>query len=707
MDSDSSYVEEPDEKISSTDHLIPSSPPRPSIPGPQHVSKLLPLASTPAIVPSLTNNVFAQGADAQSYFTRPNRYFGPASTWKSWTEEERTVAMGLDRVRSQNLTLHLFNAFHLKRKADESARGRRLKKGRKGKARATSVASTTDGEVAVDHEGTGEHSRLPRSWTAWPMPPDQVPREELLPRVKVDGALRAEDEARPSANLEGWLIATATKLARERWNERQWDDKESGVLQERDMEADKKDADLEVDPASDAEESETESESEQEHEETGVPLFSSRAASDSDESERKTSAQAPREGNRQDDEIDRRPVPLADDDTARQVFLPSARHILSRLDHLLFGLQNARYAYATKPHGTPRGKVFSQTPEDRTSTEVEGQGKSRPASRKRRRSSSVNSDISSASAISGRRTDRAGRLGLRDWSDVVGIAALTGWDPAVVERAGERCARLFDENMLFRTFHEGDGRAGTQSWFTEHLALDSDSSTTSPEASDQVEILAVRTSAPCKVCRQQKSMCQPAELQPQPGGTRSCKNCQVTGNDCSGITVQYNASTNGRGCPHESCPRHTVPFRKQYHLQRHLDSVHRNGLEVERPPGRGRASASASADVSDVDTDFGMSLGPSGPIVCPVPGCPRGKEPFPQGRSLYDHVRRMHPEVDVDTVKQLEAKRRGEHRGKWRDERRKRSVSRRRSSSRNRRVRATSQTGGDGDGDDDDDEYRP
>jgi len=50
---------------------------------------------------------------------------------------------------------------------------------------------------------------------------------------------------------------------------------------------------------------------------------------------------------------------------------------------------------------------------------------------------------------------RTEKLLTRDWSDVVGMAALSGWDSNVVQRASERCARLFGENMLFRTFIEG------------------------------------------------------------------------------------------------------------------------------------------------------------------------------------------------------------------------------------------------------------
>lgn len=40
----------------------------------------------------------------------------------------------------------------------------------------------------------------------------------------------------------------------------------------------------------------------------------------------------------------------------------------------------------------------------------------------------------------------------RDWSDILGMASLTGWDPTIVERAAERCAELFGEGMAFRQF---------------------------------------------------------------------------------------------------------------------------------------------------------------------------------------------------------------------------------------------------------------
>src|SRR5437868_6984891 len=45
-----------------------------------------------------------------SYYTRPNRYYGPASTWRSWTKEDRDVAESLELDRAQDLSVHLYNA---------------------------------------------------------------------------------------------------------------------------------------------------------------------------------------------------------------------------------------------------------------------------------------------------------------------------------------------------------------------------------------------------------------------------------------------------------------------------------------------------------------------------------------------------------------------------------------------------------------------
>lgn len=52
------------------------------------------------------------------------------------------------------------------------------------------------------------------------------------------------------------------------------------------------------------------------------------------------------------------------------------------------------------------------------------------------------------------RVSRKKKLGLRDWSELLGIATLVGFKPEVVERATRRCVELFGEGMVMRTLVE-------------------------------------------------------------------------------------------------------------------------------------------------------------------------------------------------------------------------------------------------------------
>lgn len=49
------------------------------------------------------------------YMDRPNRWDGAASTWRTFTEEDRQTHAALTAVRDRNLSVHLYNAFALKR----------------------------------------------------------------------------------------------------------------------------------------------------------------------------------------------------------------------------------------------------------------------------------------------------------------------------------------------------------------------------------------------------------------------------------------------------------------------------------------------------------------------------------------------------------------------------------------------------------------
>jgi hypothetical protein len=55
----------------------------------------------------------------------------------------------------------------------------------------------------------------------------------------------------------------------------------------------------------------------------------------------------------------------------------------------------------------------------------------------------------------GLKVSRQKKLGLRDWSEVLGSAALVGFPPDVIARATQRCADLFGEGMSMMTLPEG------------------------------------------------------------------------------------------------------------------------------------------------------------------------------------------------------------------------------------------------------------
>lgn len=826
--------------LPSSSNASTSQIPTTSRPGGNHLAS--PLAQTrhssthSFIIPSiLSTNAYAQGADARTYFTRPNRFFGAPTTWKSWTQTERDLAKAIDRARATDLSLHLCGAFVLRRElagGARSRRGRRRSVKGKGKARASDVDGNRDESHGGDSGDEGDDdlnpaapvpigsSSLPRTWTAWPMPADQVPRDELLPRLDAEGVYRTGPDIRPSAALEECLIATVTRLARERWNRRDWQDDEKkddiegekegrkqlfrrgtghsieqagreGAFDDEDQEEPYQDpSDPEDDEASD---DNAEEQDEVQDDDPDYPMFTSQpyasptpSLSDTGTSSRlKNELDSPRSSTPSPDPlVTSRPVPLADDTQARELFLPSARHILTKLDDLLLSLHKARAAYGGKPIGKPRGRSSSQrsrvnastsvsVSRTREATETRGRGQSRgrlprrdassrnndadgedydedddedarPQSRahSHRRTSSADTDLSMPSTpqpIRGQENHRkrkrpvlrTEKLPPRDWSDVVGMAALSGWDPNVVRRAGERCARLFGENMLFRTFFEGEsegnrltgkgsGETRNQSWFTEQLALDDESSPCNSAAEDEENgagesaVDKVRTSAPCTQCRAARYGCMPPgneddksdvdEPEKRSGfGTWrvTCRRCARRGLECSGITVQESRE---RVCPHKRCERHEIPFRKRYHLQRHLNALHagmtpavarhstsrgRNASLMRHSTSSVGAGVGASSDgdgdlktAADSDTRMDLDLDYAATsagepfdflnidgqsrdiIVCPVLKCKRHQIPFSRGVKLYDHVRRMHPHVNIEALKKSETSRRGEHRGR-------------------------------------------
>ncbi|KAI9930986.1 hypothetical protein MW887_010641 [Aspergillus wentii] len=371
---------------------------------------------------------------------RPNRFRGPESTWRKLTVEDRQNAQALEAIRARDLAAHLYNAYALRVRAREIAR------------RATEDDRLQD-EAEAFHP--------PKRWTAWPMHASEVPRvDEHLRREEDDvWTLRMQPDPRPSGELEESIMAIMLKSAKERFEAREWETRRAG----------------------------------------------SRSVSRSGRASRAQTedydASTGNEGDwRSDDEsvddAQLRPAVQADDEKSRRQLRPLTRNTITSLDQLLMGLHHARKGglavddssaseWQTDTESVVSGR--SSSPRKRRTSRNTERSQSRGRKRTRRSSHSArpaNERSRSMHASSGppssrqtsqhtsvsRHTSRSRgrsigsdrrrsasriRHGVRDWSEVLGIASMMGWPPAVVMRAAQRCSGLFGEDMTFQTMKEG------------------------------------------------------------------------------------------------------------------------------------------------------------------------------------------------------------------------------------------------------------
>ena len=521
-----------------------------------------------------------------SYYIRANRHYGPASTWQSWTKDDRDVAESLEVERAQNLSIHLYNAHALRMQAQQ--------------LQETSSRKRRRGTSDTDDDVMGFFG-VPKVWTSWPMPADEVPRSHMT------GGLF---DKRPSRDLEDSLISLTTKAGRERWNTRDWR-KEEQIKQHASAEQ----RDQTTGPTAFPEKTVQE-----------VQPSGARAFSDDSSPENSDDAS---DNDLYGFDPTARPTVLADEAKARSLLLPSTRHAITKLDHLLMSLHRARQSYARS--------IPTNDDDTTTSSVTDGELQSSRSSKKRRRFSSaqrassispVDTEASLRSSTSGRKkgvwkhgSRRRNRkfhgLGLRDWSDVLGMAAVTGWNEEIVARASKRCAELFGEDMLFRTFHEA-AHQEEKSFFTERLASGEE----------------------------------PLDIKETDLGRRSW----VPGTDEDADSDTEAKPGLRHPCPLESCPRSTTPFHTEGNLKQHMTRNHERFAEDDEEDGI-----------------LKTTIRDGGQIFCPVPICRRSREPFTKGSKLYLHVRKMHPDVNVEDLKKLESQRRGENRGKWTGERRRKN----------------------------------
>ena len=439
---------------------------------------------------------------------RPNRWTRPPSTWQSLTAQERGLEASLVELRNRDLSIHLYNSFSLKSRA---------RKYRESKSPQSGTSPFRENQEPDEHAETrkdaedlaGREWAPSRVWTAWPLPPDQVPRQDE--RIGPDNeddlfTFKRSEKERPSRELEHVLMGIVLKFAKERWQGREIASGGETFQEE----------------PSDGEQMEVQKlkRSKRGGESHEEDLIDYGIADGSQGNAVRESSQPTPE------KTILVPIISADDEHSRDLLRPSIRHTLSQLDTTLMALHHARqtchrYATDSECSSDDDGRARSAVSQPETVPEKKPVGRprkfenltSRPRSIEDQVSEPINADLvrakkthrgrprkhyeilegetqeeylirvariqkkplptfistraisreqcSELSLIKGRRGRRKReKLGTRDWSEVLGSAAIVGLPPDVIARATQRCANLFGECMTMR--HLTDTPAGAE-----------------------------------------------------------------------------------------------------------------------------------------------------------------------------------------------------------------------------------------------------
>jgi hypothetical protein len=115
-----------------------------------------------------------------------------AAAWLRRTAEERAICDGMEREEESNLTQHIVNSHGFY----------------------ASQYSQNDKPLALRRKKWISGWRPPPHWTAWPMPPDEVPRR---PYRVWDTSIMMNERWMPSRDLESEVFAYMLKKSRLRW----------------------------------------------------------------------------------------------------------------------------------------------------------------------------------------------------------------------------------------------------------------------------------------------------------------------------------------------------------------------------------------------------------------------------------------------------------------------------------------------------------
>ncbi|KAJ5824182.1 hypothetical protein N7447_006522 [Penicillium robsamsonii] len=393
--------------------------------------------------------VVDRGLDLRPGVERPNLFDGHATSWRNYNADDIGAYNAMIIHRSRDLAAHLYNAHAIRRRARDTAR-------------------KNPGVV----EKTPLH--MNKRWAAWPVHATTVPRaNEVIQRIMDDpDRYQMQPDSLPSTELEECLTAFILKVSKETFQARElnFEEIENHSANKRDDEDELMQDELEK------------KEEEEEEEPVDTRIL--------------------------------RPTVLLDEDNSLRQLRPVVRNVISQVDRLLYGLHCAMKG--RKYEEDSADEQWTDSDEEEHQTRESRNGRSRSRSRGRRsvrqsqeRETSRRSNTahistgletgdeilpegsqtraqSRNSATGDDDHNAKGRLKLRDWSEVLGLASMMDLPAAAVMRASKRCADLFGEDMEFRIMPEGRVRKKRKANDREEYAYtsnesDSDSAPPSPQ----------------------------------------------------------------------------------------------------------------------------------------------------------------------------------------------------------------------------------
>ncbi|MCJ1425331.1 hypothetical protein MMC29_003219 [Sticta canariensis] len=508
--------------------------------------------------------------------SRPNKYNGPPSTWLGWIASQRELAESLNRLRAKDLAVHLYNAHALKERARTVGAQRKLH-------------LTHNGDNSTD----GQEWMPPKSWTAWPLPPDLVPTDIDCPHWA------SQEFCQPSRSgnklqlqreeLQDLLVAQVIKKAKQRnFNLKQNNCKRWPPKPEPEIESMEQSGDSIISDSS-------ESLDEPEHEIESMEH--------SDESSITDSL----------DEL--APVILLDDDVANSLLQPMIHHILNKLDGLLEGLHHARNSYL--PIGGSDGREsVNGPPQKKRSISRAGlrRAKLKPSVQSLTSRPEINLTSDTESTAKSSRTRQRSthqRLsGLQDWSDVLGVASMIGWDSTVVQKAAFRCSKLFKEGIKFRRLEEN--RNG----------------------SNEISILPDTSFSPLR------STSDEMLHQDRRFSSESDRVADSQGVEAKKTSWKYR-------CPFSTCNRSSRRFSSFSALNRHTKRVHEGTARSQQDS---RSSSGSGSESDQVKDSQGVEKEESNwKFRCPVSTCNRSNRGYTTFWTLRRHTKHAHEGVEQDS----------------------------------------------------------